>query len=89
MTDAARPHLDNLTFNFKGRDQKVSALSFHVTLSQMRPLAVVAKTSALPLLALGDVPFVPASRDTPCHWRKAACSHCAKRRVPLSGEAYC
>ena len=41
---------------------------------------------AAAFLALGDVPFVPALWDTPCHWCKVTCPHCAKRRVPLSGR---
>ena len=40
-------------------------------------------------VALGDAPFVPALWDAPCHWCKAACLHCAKRRMSLSGGAYC
>ena len=35
-TTASEPHSHQSDVQFRGRDQKVSALSFHVTLAQMR-----------------------------------------------------
>ncbi len=45
--DAARAAFRQSDVQLQGRDQKVSALSFHVTLSQMRPARCRCQTSAL------------------------------------------
>ena len=46
------PHLDNLTFNFKGATRRSAPFRFTSPCLKCGPLAVVAKTSALPWLSL-------------------------------------
>ncbi len=53
--DAARAAFGQSDVQLQGRDQKVSALSFHVTLSQMRPARCRCQDIGVAAVVVGDV----------------------------------
>ena len=77
------PHSRQSDVQFRGRDQKVSALSFHVTLAQMRPARCWRLISGTPLSKR-------ANKKGPTPQRSRACL-CGETttRVPVSFVVVC